>query len=174
MPSERKKTILKCIFLLSGFKHVMPASSHMRGEQVSISVAIATVLCFLWCVCLGDAINLYWEGLWEAVSRSSPCTPCVDGVSDRGGVSLREMRFVTDSCRGSCLMYVPGLVVIALEQFGFYYKNTVSGTWEAFSLDIGSWELRVRHITTVRQMDMWEIQAWFYNSLLPCFAFSFS
>lgn len=77
-------------------------------------------------------------------------------------------------CRGFCLICVHGFVVIFLRQFGFYYENTVSSTWEAFAVDRGNQELRVWRIVSFRQMDMWEIKAWFQNSFLqPCFALSF-
>lgn len=103
------------------------------GSRYPYQLLSATVLCFSWCVCLGDAINLYWEGLWETVSWDS----------DRGGVSLRGMRFIRVIPAEALVwsMFVDWLS-LSFAQFGFYYKNTVSSTWEAFSLDIGSWKLR--------------------------------
>lgn len=59
------------------------------------------------------------------------------------GCSFRYgWRFITGyevrhgySYRGSCLICVHRLVVIFLRQFGVYYENTVSGTWETFPID---------------------------------------
>lgn len=61
------------------------------------------------------------------------------------------------SSRGFCLIYGHGLVVIFLGQFVFYYENTMSSTWKAFTIDRGNQELRVGRIAPFRQMDMWEI-----------------
>lgn len=75
---------------------------------------------FYWIVCLGDAINLYWEWWWETVSWNWPFTPLCGCCFIMGyGVSVMSIpaeKFLSDqSTWNGC--HFP-------EQFGLYYKNT--------------------------------------------------
>lgn len=147
---------------------------HEQGGGVSIGWHWVPVVCLSWCVCLGDTINLYWEGLWETFSWDSPCTPCVDVVSDRGGVSLWDMRVTTDiSAEAFVWSVFTDWLSFSSDSLAFIMRTQCPepGKLSPLTEGIRSSESR---IAPFRQMDMWEIKVWFHNSLLlPCFALSF-